>query len=442
MQFSSFSKSQEGLTITLYNITPIENVISIKYYSDNSSGTFTKKEFRWSFDNVYWSSWEVLTQAAISRIDTHGNCYLFLQIRYVLTAIDAGTVSTFALNYVAGDAVITPTNIHQDIETPDTSAVLIHDVIQSYHITEITNAETLNGYLGSWYLNRANHYGTQPISSITNLQSIINNLISAAGVTYEYVDGSLAARDVFINQLFVENDNQDASITYLFNNKQDLILDGTYLKEASIGLGFAWHGGMLDVSAQGDVTKLYVDGSLYLRDLSINNLYQNINTINVSLGNYVKKTGDTMSGGLYINASLNVTGNTFLGNTLSDVHTIFGDFNINGNLTATTKSFLINHPTKSGLKLQYGNLEGAEYGIYVRGKYNSSVIQLPDYWPSLIDESTITVNLTSTQKWSIPYVKEIRDNRIYLGKLGIGKFEGFYIVFAERKDVKKLIVEK
>ena len=39
----------------------------------------------------------------------------------------------------------------------------------------------------------------------------------------------------------------------------------------------------------------------------------------------------------------------------------------NGNLRATTKSFDIPHPTKEGMRLVYGVLEGPEHGVYHRG---------------------------------------------------------------------------
>ena len=41
---------------------------------------------------------------------------------------------------------------------------------------------------------------------------------------------------------------------------------------------------------------------------------------------------------------------------------------VNGALAATSKSFVIDHPTKEGYKLRYGSLEGPEHGVYVRGK--------------------------------------------------------------------------
>ena len=99
MEFSNFTKTTSELTILLKNSTPIEIVKIIKYYSDNSSGTFSKKEFRWSFNNDYWSSWETLSSGTISNIKLKSNIYLFLEIRYVQSAEDSGDVTTFTIYY-------------------------------------------------------------------------------------------------------------------------------------------------------------------------------------------------------------------------------------------------------------------------------------------------------------------------------------------------------
>ncbi len=59
---------------------------------------------------------------------------------------------------------------------------------------------------------------------------------------------------------------------------------------------------------------------------------------------------------------------------------------VNGDFAATTKSFDIEHPTKEGMRLHHGSLEGPEHGVYIRGKNNSGTIHLPDYWKGLVDE--------------------------------------------------------
>lgn len=111
-----------------------------------------------------------------------------------------------------------------------------------------------------------------------------------------------------------------------------------------------------------------------------------------------------------------------------------------GSFAATTKSFVIDHPTKEGYKLRYGSLEGPENGIYVRGQSKDFVIELPDYWTKLIDPDSITVNLTPIGKTQTLWVKGIRDNKIYIGSK-CSEINYFYMVLAERADVDKLEVE-
>lgn len=117
------------------------------------------------------------------------------------------------------------------------------------------------------------------------------------------------------------------------------------------------------------------------------------------------------------------------------------DVDITGTLTATVKSFIIDHPTKENKKLQYGVLEGPEHSVYVRGKLtNTNVIQLPDYWHALVHEDSITVNLTAIGKPQEIWVEEITDTYITVGSLA-ENVNCFYTVFAERKDVDKLVTE-
>lgn len=119
---------------------------------------------------------------------------------------------------------------------------------------------------------------------------------------------------------------------------------------------------------------------------------------------------------------------TFDGSTLA----------VNGAFTATTKSFLIDHPTKEGMKLQYASLEGPENGVYIRGTSGSNIITLPDYWADLVDQSTVTVTLTPIGFYQALYIKEKGKNYI---KVGGSKGSYDYVVYGERKDVEKLKVE-
>ena len=115
-----------------------------------------------------------------------------------------------------------------------------------------------------------------------------------------------------------------------------------------------------------------------------------------------------------------------------------------GNLQATSKSFLIPHPTKDGFNLRHGSLEGPEHGVYVRGKVDgTNTIELPEYWLDLVDEDTITVQLTPIGSHQNLYVKDVLNNTIVIGNSNIlsAKIKCFYLVQAERKDIDKMLVE-
>ena len=117
------------------------------------------------------------------------------------------------------------------------------------------------------------------------------------------------------------------------------------------------------------------------------------------------------------------------------------DVYIGGTLNAISKSFLIDHPTKPGYKLQYGSLEGPENGVYVRGRLTGSdTIQLPDYWSGLVDESTITVTLTPIG--TTPVLHSVVGTNVSEVKVASqGEIDCYYVVYAERKDTEKLVVE-
>jgi hypothetical protein len=114
---------------------------------------------------------------------------------------------------------------------------------------------------------------------------------------------------------------------------------------------------------------------------------------------------------------------------------------VNGEISATNKSFVINHPTKPGMKLRYGSLEGPENGVYTRGISTCNIIYLPDYWLGLVDYNTITVHLTPIGKNNSHYFLKCEDNKVYIGTSLFKKINCFYSIWAERKDIPKLTVE-
>ena len=114
---------------------------------------------------------------------------------------------------------------------------------------------------------------------------------------------------------------------------------------------------------------------------------------------------------------------------------------VNGSFGATTKSFVIPHPTKEGKTLQHGSLEGPEHGVYYRGRLEGSVIELPEYWTALVDEDTITVQLTPNGDFQMLYVEKIEDNQVFVANAADEGVDCFYIIHGERKDVGKMEVE-
>jgi len=114
------------------------------------------------------------------------------------------------------------------------------------------------------------------------------------------------------------------------------------------------------------------------------------------------------------------------------------ELTITGSLNATTKSFLIDHPSKEGMKLQYASLEGPENGVYVRGTTKDNFITLPSYWRDLVHNSSITVTLTPVGSFQ-PLFVESKSNREIIVGGACGYYD--YVVWGERKDVAKLEVE-
>jgi len=114
---------------------------------------------------------------------------------------------------------------------------------------------------------------------------------------------------------------------------------------------------------------------------------------------------------------------------------------VEGSFAAQTKSFVIPHPTQEGKTLQHGSLEGPEHGVYHRGRLEGNVIQLPEYWTELVDEDTISVQLTANGDFQMLYVEKIEDNQVFVANAADEGIDCFYLIHGERKDVGKMEVE-
>ena len=152
---------------------------------------------------------------------------------------------------------------------------------------------------------------------------------------------------------------------------------------------------------------------------------------------FVDATTSYFNGSVTIDLNLNVLGSL----TVSGVN-ILSDINSAKNLPA--KPFDIPHPSKPEThRLRYISLEGPEIAVYFRGKLeDTNVIELPEYWKDLIHPESISVNLTPYGTYQELYVEKIVwGQQIIIKNRESGPTNCYFTVYAERKDMEKLIVE-
>jgi hypothetical protein len=128
-----------------------------------------------------------------------------------------------------------------------------------------------------------------------------------------------------------------------------------------------------------------------------------------------------------------------------------GDVNVGGTLNATAKSFFIDHPTKSGMKLRYGSLESPYHGVRLTGegtiKDDTATIDLPDYIHGLCKQEGAQVQITNIKHGKVLWVEDIfvDDDCFVIGMDRDANDEEeykFYWSFtAIRKDIEDMVVE-
>ena len=210
-----------------------------------------------------------------------------------------------------------------------------------------------------------------------------------------------------------------------------------------------------------DFTNIFEDPTFNLDDVSMvllstpsDYVYLHLDgtsTANVSLERntgpitqfFVDATTSYFNGSVTIDQNLSVLGSaTILGSlTVSGVN-IISDINLAKALPA--KPFDIPHPSKPEThRLRYISLEGPEIAVYFRGKLeDTNVIELPEYWKDLIHPESISVNLTPYGTYQELYVEKIVwGQQIIIKNRESGPTNCYFTVYAERKDMEKLIVE-
>lgn len=171
-----------------------------------------------------------------------------------------------------------------------------------------------------------------------------------------------------------------------------------------------------------------------------NTLFVEYAGINIEPGGVLSsQTNNTGNTHLYVNGKSDFSG-SITGTTAN-----FSGLVSAGSFSANSKSFNISHPSpdKQGTRLVHGCLEGPEHAVYVRGRVkNITEIILPDYWKDLVDENTMTVNLTPIGVHQDVIVKEWSLKSIQLQSKDEIPIDCFYTVHGERKDIPSLVIEQ
>ena len=216
------------------------------------------------------------------------------------------------------------------------------------------------------------------------------------------------------------------------NNGQLIVAeDGVDVKSSGIKKTkhSAYIEGPLQVGDVGDFTS--ADGTVMIG---------NDGNTNATMALFVK--GDvTIIGNTDQTGDIEASG-TIKAKTLIGAHT---SGSISGGVSgksAGAKAFDIEHPSKDGHRLRHICIEGPESAVYYRGRLkNQKKIVLPSYWKDLVDVDSITVQLQPIGAHQDIIVKRWDDENVYLQAQGGLPINCFYHVYAERKDIEKLIPE-
>ena len=102
-----------------------------------------------------------------------------------------------------------------------------------------------------------------------------------------------------------------------------------------------------------------------------------------------------------------------------------------GQADGRPKPFDIKHPSKEGWRLRYACIEGAEVGVYHRGRLRrGKEIFLQRYWKDLVHINSITVQLQPIGAHQDIIIKRWDDEKIYLQTMGGMPIDCFYHVYA------------
>lgn len=237
-----------------------------------------------------------------------------------------------------------------------------------------------------------------------------------------------------------------------WNITSDLSIKTTYFvvkTDGLIGMGTASPLYPLDIQGTGSYLlrlkniSQYPTTSILLEGNNISGILQVFNNpggIRMRLGTSTNHPVDIITGN---SPRMTITSDGKVGiNTQTPTDTL----TVNGSFSATSKNFIIDHPTKPGKKLVHACLEGPENAVFYRGEgklvNGVAEIVLPEYFESLTRKDKRTILLTPIGEE--PFL--LSCTRIQNGKFRVygSKLDGefFWEIKAIRADIEELQVEK
>ena len=406
-------------------------------------------------------------QSSNLNTDTGTNIYTQVRIEDLATAVKdssgSGSVSKIEQDNTSAEVVDTGTgtDAHFKVLTDNTERLRIDKDGKMGLGTNNPGFQldvdfTRSTQEGIRILNRATHTSATSMLRFGNDENINGAFLqlnssayTSIGGAYNLVLGHGENRDIVFSTYGTEKlrimgdpGNTFATSDNIKLNNGGGTAENTQVKGV-INMGTSYKGGTAYVgSGHHSAVKLF----LY-KDTSVDNLYgfgvsNGVMEIqsNAHLGFFVgRNIATTASGSRTERMRITTSGHVSInGSTTAERNQSNHELQVYGSFAASSKSFVIDHPTKENHTLTHGSLEGPEHAVYVRGKTSGSVINLPDYWVGLVHDDSITVNLTPIGNKRV-WVESINNNSVTVGS--DDSTEYFYTIFAERKDIDKITVE-
>jgi hypothetical protein len=388
------------------------------------------------------------------------------------TRLGIGTTSPSSNLHVQGNTLVTGVSTLGTVQVSSGIVTSTTGIVTYYgdgsKLTGVLAAASPGGSSGQVQFNNAGAIGGASYFNYdsTNIRVGIGTSVPTARLSVSNPTSG--------NSLLLVNDNlSDGSLFRVSNSAGNLLVDvdanGTVLFPTSGNIG-------IGTTLSTPTTKLHVDGDVRItgRLYDSNNATGTSGQVLQSVGTGISWVTFSGGGGGTVSISTNITNQvqylTYV--TTTGTATTFGvntsglvfnpstnslgigttnptyNLQVNGSFGATTKSFIINHPTKEGKKLQYGSLESPYHGIRLTGsstiKTGKCIVELPDYIHTFVKEEGITIHITNIKHGKVLWVDEVNltnNNFVVKTEEIYGEYDFYWDFTAIRNDVEDMVVE-